>query len=120
MILHNIDNYIDNKEINKVEIGILIHNHSLTKTNTKFITGFATEKKMFNTTDLNNLIQNIFFTYRPLTQNKFEREEIANRFAHYPNLKIEYANPATFGLNKFEEINYESTLIEYLEKEKKN
>jgi hypothetical protein len=60
------------------------------------------------------LIQNIFFTYRPLTLNKFEREEIANRFAHYPNLKIEYANPATFGLNKFEEINYEEIIYNHV------
>ena len=65
MILYNIDNYIDNKEINKIEIEILIHNHGLTKTNTKFITGFATEKKIFNTTHLNNLIQNIFNPENP-------------------------------------------------------
>ena len=60
MILVNIDNFIKNKEINKEELELFINNTELNKYNTKFITGFATEKKIFNTTKLNNLIQNKF------------------------------------------------------------
>lgn len=60
MVLLNIDNYIVNKEINKDVIEVLIRNYNLNKDETKFITGFGTEKKIFNTTDINNLLQNIF------------------------------------------------------------
>ena len=60
MMLINIDKYIINKEINTDELENLINNFNLNKNNTKFITGFNTDKKIFNTTKINNLIQNRF------------------------------------------------------------
>lgn len=60
MVLLNIDNYIVNKEINKYVIEVLIRNYNLNKHKTKFITGFGTEKKIFNTMTINNLLQNLY------------------------------------------------------------
>ena len=62
----------------------------------------------------NFLTRNLLITYRPLTQNEFDREIINKRFCHYPNLKIEYASPATFGLNKFEEYKFEEIITNHV------
>jgi exodeoxyribonuclease V alpha subunit len=61
MTLYNIENYIiNNKEINNQELELLIDKCNFNQENVKFITGFATEKKIFNTNNLNNLLQNKF------------------------------------------------------------
>jgi len=60
MMLVNIDAYHVSREINKDAIELLIRNHNLSKDNTKFITGYASKKRIFNTIDINNLLQNIF------------------------------------------------------------
>ena len=61
MTLYNIEKYIiNNKEINNQELELLIDKCNFNQENVKFITGFATEKKIFNTNNLNNLLQNKF------------------------------------------------------------
>jgi exodeoxyribonuclease V alpha subunit len=60
MIFHDIDDYIIDNQLNKNNIINLIINNDLNKKNTKFITIFAKEDKIFNTGSINNLIQTIF------------------------------------------------------------
>jgi energy-coupling factor transporter ATP-binding protein EcfA2 len=83
MMLINIENFIQNKEIHKDELEKLINENNLNKNNTKFITGFKTEKKIFNTNSLNKLIQNKFnpenmdFEYDKIqSNNKYENSFI--------------------------------------------
>ena len=65
MIFENIDSFISHEKfINKDEIINLINKHSLTR-NTKFICGFNKQSFIFNTQDLNIILQNIF---NPLKQ----------------------------------------------------
>ena len=60
MVLYNIDDFMVNKEISIDAFYTFISSHNLNKDDTKFITGFNTEKKIFNTKTINNLIQNKF------------------------------------------------------------
>ncbi len=79
MVLCNIDDFMVNKKISIDTFYTFISSHNLNKDNTKFITGYATEKKIFNTTSINNLIQNKFnpenldFEYDKIpSNNKYE------------------------------------------------
>lgn len=66
MIFKPIDNFIlHEKTINKDQIIKLINDYSLDK-HTKFICGFNKQKFIFNTQDLNIILQNIF---NPLNEN---------------------------------------------------
>jgi hypothetical protein len=60
------------------------------------------------------ITQDLFITYRPLTQNGLDRQIINDRFCHYPNLKIEYASPTTFGLTQFEECKFEDIVTNHV------
>ena len=60
MILINIDNFIKNTGIDKDAFEALIYEYKLNKNNSKFITGFTTDKRIFNAPAINKLIQNKF------------------------------------------------------------
>jgi hypothetical protein len=80
MIYKDINKFIlHEKSINKDEIIKLIHQYNLDK-DTKFICGFNKEKFIFNTKDLNIILQDIF---NPLNDN-FEFDEIP-RSCKYEN-----------------------------------
>jgi exodeoxyribonuclease V alpha subunit len=67
MVLLDIESFIGvNNKINKEMIINLIKNNNFNKHNTKFIVGFNTAKFKFNTTILNNILQDIF---NPLNDN---------------------------------------------------
>lgn len=58
--LIEIDNFIVNNSINKGFIMKFIKENNLSKDNSKFISYFHSEKFIFNTVDLNNIIQKIY------------------------------------------------------------
>ena len=53
-------------------------------------------------------------TYRPIGHNKEIRAKIENRYGNSNNIKIEYANPSVYGLDKFENIDYSTLLNDYV------
>ena len=84
MVLLNIDDFMVNKEINIDAFYTFISSHNLNKDDTKFITGFNTENKIFNTKTINNLIQN-----------KFNPEDLDNEYDKIPS-NYKYENSFTF------------------------
>jgi ATP-dependent exoDNAse (exonuclease V) alpha subunit len=84
MVLLNIDDFMVNNELNNDEFERLINENNLNKDDTKFITGFNTEKKIFNTKTINNLIQN-----------KFNPEDLDNEYDKIPS-NYKYENGFTF------------------------
>ena len=60
MAFKDIDEFVSYGTINKDAIIKLIQEHNLTKLTTKFICGFNKQKFIFNTQDLNIILQNIF------------------------------------------------------------
>lgn len=84
MVLLNIDDFMVNKEINIDAFYTFISSHNLNKDDTKFITGFNKENKIFNTKTINNLIQN-----------KFNPEDLDNEYDKIPS-NYKYENSFTF------------------------
>ena len=84
MVLLHIDDFMVNKEINIDAFYTFISSHNLNKDDTKFITGFNTENKIFNTKTINNLIQN-----------KFNPEDLDNEYDKIPS-NYKYENSFTF------------------------
>lgn len=60
MRLYNIETFINRGTINIEQLKTFIIENNINKDNTKFITSFATKTKIFNTTSLNNILQDIF------------------------------------------------------------
>ena len=84
MVLLNIDDFMVNKEISIDAFYTFISSHNLNKDDTKFITGFNTPIKIFNTKNINNLIQN-----------KFNPEDLDNEYDKIPS-NYKYENSFTF------------------------
>ena len=88
MVLIDVENFITiNKEINKEEIINFINENNLNKNTTKFITSFNLTKFVFNTKNLNIILQNIF---NPLIEG-FENDEIHSNY--------KYENSFSFRVN---------------------
>jgi hypothetical protein len=88
MVLIDVEKFITiNKEINKEEIINFINDNNLNKNTTKFIASFNLTKFVFNTKNLNIILQNIF---NPLIEG-FENDEIHSNY--------KYENSFSFRVN---------------------
>lgn len=75
IVIKNIEGFINNNEIRKEKIIKLITDNKLNKINSKFITYFNSNKFIFHTTILNNILQNV---YNPLDNNLLLDEILSN------------------------------------------
>jgi hypothetical protein len=78
MSVQNIKEFILNNKINKELLVQLIETNKLNKDNSKFITYFNSDKYLFNTVEINNLLQDIYNPNGSIipSNNKFENKLI--------------------------------------------
>jgi ATP-dependent exoDNAse (exonuclease V) alpha subunit len=78
MSIQNIKEFIVDNKINRDLLVHLIESNQLTKDNSKFITYFNTDKYLFNTVEINNLLQDIYNPNGSIipSNNKFENRSI--------------------------------------------
>jgi hypothetical protein len=78
MSILNIKEFILNSKINRELLVELIQSNGINKDNTRFITYFNTDKYLFNTVEINNLLQDIYNPNGSIipSNNKFENKMI--------------------------------------------